>query len=172
MGRHRGDVWLLAAAMAHFAPDLVSSYYGLVLLALALGWRVASKQVSGLLPVKASRLTFVMRVSAVAIVVLGLAGQEAWGTLRAWPAALLAVGSACFWLVDAAMGGPPIGLAGVTASVVFTAGVRLDGGWVMMGRERCVPQPRLLWFVGLQAFSSGCVVRVGFPSWRRRSVPR
>ena len=67
-----------------------------------------------------------MRVSAVAIVVLGLAGQEAWGTLRAWPAALLAVGSACFWLVDAAMGGPPIALAGVSASVVLTAGV---AGW-------------------------------------------
>ena len=121
-----GTFWLFAAAMAHFAPDLVSSYYALVLLALALGWRVASKQVSGLLPVKASRLTFVMRVSAVAIVVLGLAGQEAWGTLRAWPAALLAVGSACFWLVDAAMGGPPIALAGVSASVVLTAGL---AGW-------------------------------------------
>ena len=74
----------------------------------------------------ASRLDFVVRISAVVIVVFGLAGQDSWQTLRAWPAALLAAGSAGFWLVDAAMGGPPIALAGVSASVVLTAGL---AGW-------------------------------------------
>ena len=97
-----------------------------MLLALALAWRVASQQVARLLPVDASRLDFVTRVGAVVIVVFGLAGQASWETLRAWPAALLAVGSAGFWLLDAAMGGPPIALAGVSASVVLTAGL---AGW-------------------------------------------